>query len=277
MKQKKHDAKIRHKLGRWLLQTPNILIDIFNQLKNAAQRGVIDRQALRMLRGVLQVSELHVRDIMVPRAQMITIRQHATIAEILPTIIDSAHSRFPILAKKGDGIIGVLLAKDLLPCLLQAGTINQNIDHLVRPASFIPESKRIDILLEEFRNNRNHLAVVVDEFGTTSGIITIEDVLEEIVGEIEDEHDPNPASNIQKTNSNTYQVRGSTPLKEINQLFATNLQSNQADSIGGLINQKLGHIAQKGEQLKVDTLKIKIISSDDRFIKKIQIKTKTKK
>ena len=265
---------LRQRLGHLLLRIPSHLLPLAEQLSKAAMHGVIDRQAQRMIQGVIQVSSLQVRDIMIPRAQMISLNQQATIAEILPIIIDSAHSRFPVQASQSESISGILLAKDLLPCLLQPNNLNQTIESLIRPASFIPESKRLDILLEEFRNNHNHMAIVVDEYGGIAGLITIEDVLEEIVGEIEDEYDNNPTVFLKKINQFTYEAHALTPLKSIDKKFNTKLSDNQIDTIGGLINRTLGRIAKRGELIKLDKLQIKVLSVDTRFIKKVQIKLK---
>ena len=277
--QKKHATarskpSLRQKLAHLLLRIPSHLIPLAEQLSKAAVNGIIDRQAQRMIQGVIQVSSLQVRDIMIPRAQMVSLSQQATIAEILPIIIDSAHSRFPVQAKNSDSIAGILLAKDLLPCLLQPQNLNQTIEHLIRPAGFIPESKQLDILLEEFRNNHNHMAIVVDEYGGVAGLVTIEDVLEEIVGEIEDEYDNNPTVFLKKINKFTYEAHALTPLKSIDKKFNTHLSGQQVDTIGGLINRNLGRMAKRGEQIKLDKLQIKVLSVDARFIKKVQIKLK---
>lgn len=262
----------RQRIACYLLQIPSQLWQLIQKLIHAEQQQLLDRQATRMIEGVLQVAELKVREIMIPSAQMITLPQQSTVAEVLPTIIDSAHSRFPVQSSHSDTICGILLAKDLLPSLLQPQLAQQPIAPLVRPASFIPESKRIDILLDEFRSNRKHMAIVVDEFGGTAGLITIEDVLEEIVGEIEDEYDSNPASFIKQLNAVNFQVNALTPLKYINQYFGTQFNSEQIDTLGGLINQKLGHIGKRGQQLQLDQLHVKILSVDARFIKQVQIR-----
>lgn len=264
----------RTRLAARLLKLSPAVRKLLTELQEAEQQQLLDQQALRMMQGVLQVARLQVREIMIPRAQMICLEQNSSIASVLSTIIDSSHSRFPVISPGDEHVVGILLAKDLLGCLNQSNSENDTINHLVRPASFIPESKRIDSLLDEFRNHRKHMAIVVDEFGSTAGLITIEDLLEEIVGEIEDEHDLDPRAYIKQINATSYQVQARTPLKQINQHFHTAFDPEQIDTLGGLINQHLGRIAKRGEQLTLGSLQLKILSVDARFIKKVLVKIK---
>src|SRR3990167_5829228 len=211
------------RLGEALLREPQDRQQLFNLLYDAKKRELLDQDAFTMIEGVLRVSEMKVRDIMIPRAQMVVVAHDATIEQVLPIIIDSAHSRFPVIGESRDEIIGILLAKDLLQGMLEPTGTKTQLKNLVRPALYVPESKRLDVLLKEFRSNRNHMAIIVDEYGSVAGLVTIEDVLEQIVGDIEDEHDvTNQEPDIKPIKPNEYNIKALTSIEEFNEYFKTN-------------------------------------------------------
>ena len=265
------------KLKAWLSRHPQDEPDFRNTLAKARERGIIDDDALHMIEGVLRVSEKQVRDAMLPRGHMQVIDASASVSDAIPTIIDSRHSRFPVIAESRDEVVGILLAKDLLRLITQQNKQEQPISSLVRPAAIIPESKRLDSLLQEFRHKRNHMAIVVDEYGGVSGLITIEDVLEQIVGSIADEYDikSEPAL-IQKVDDTHFIVDGLTPLKDFNDFFNCNINSQLGDTINGVIIKLASKVPQAGYETEIDGMKIKINSSNLRRILKISITTKIK-
>lgn len=242
-------------------------------LQQARHEQLIDEDTHIMIKGVLKVTDLKVRDAMVPSAQMMVVNGNETPAQALPRIIQTAHSRFPVLDKKNNKVLGILLAKDLLQFSLQKKKIQGNtLKDLVRPAIFIPESKRLNRLLEEFRLNRNHMAIVVDEYGDVSGLITIEDVLEEIVGEIEDEYDSLEGDvDIKQINQNEYTVKASTPLADFNAYFSTQYASEDVDTIGGLTMQRLGRLPKCDDSLTLDTLSLTVILANRRAVQLLRV------
>ena len=240
--------------------------ELLEQLREAEAHDVIDADAVSMMEGVLQVSDLAVRDLMVPRAQMDVIDIEQPLQEILEFVIQTAHSRFPVFENKRDNIIGVLLAKDILKVMADE---SQDIRGLLRPAVFVPESKRLNIMLRDFRLNRNHIAMVVDEYGGVSGLITIEDVLEQIVGDIEDEHD------IEEEDDNIlpvphlegqFRIRALTPLEQFNAHFESSLSDESADTIGGFVTDRLGRVPHKEEVVELDGFVFEIQRADARMV-----------
>lgn len=232
---------------------------------------LIDPETRDMLEGVMEIAGQRVRDIMIPRAQMITLRQNQTFDEYLSVIIDSAHSRFPVISEDKDHIEGILMAKDLLPFMF-SNTEPFSIDKVLRPVVVVPESKRVDHMLKEFRSQRYHMAVVVDEFGGVSGLVTIEDILEVIVGEIEDEYDETDMQNIRRLNQNTFTVRGLTDIEEFNDIFSANLSDEEVDTIGGLVMQSIGHLPSRGETIDIDGYQFKIVVADSRRVIQVHVK-----
>jgi magnesium and cobalt transporter len=264
--------------GRWLRRItqqiagePQDREDIVELLREASERGLIDAEAQAMLEGVLDVAELQVRDIMVPRAQMVIVRRDDPPARILPVVVESGHSRFPVMDENRDDIVGILLAKDLLR--LTGGGKRERFDirEYMRPAVFVPESKRLNVLLKEFRRNRNHMAIVVDEYGGVSGLVTIEDVIEQIVGEIDDEFDVEDDQNIRKEAERQFVVRGVTRLEEFNEYFGTQLTEDGIDTVAGLVMQKLGRLPRRGETLSLDGLELRIARADRRRIDAVRV------
>jgi magnesium and cobalt transporter len=236
------------------------LIDILRESEN---RNLLDPDVLLMIEGALYVSDLHVSDVMVPKIHMSVIRNNARLEDMIRTVVDSGHSRFPVIGSDNNEILGILLAKDLLSYCANMNKGNFEIKDIMRPAVFIPESKRLNVLLREFRSKRNHMAIVVDEYGVT-GLITIEDVLEEIVGDIEDETDIDEESNITARGKNRYTVKAITPIEEFNQAFNTRLSTREYDTIGGLIIEAAGHLPKRGETLDFEGFNVKVLKADRR-------------
>jgi len=240
-------------------------------LQDAQRNSVIDIDALAMIEGVLQVAEMQVRDIMIPRSQMTVIERDADPKAILKTVIESAHSRFPAVGESKDDVIGILLAKDLLPYFLEGDQPRLNIRDILRPAVIIPESKRLNVLLKEFRASRNHMAIVVDEYGGVSGLVTIEDVLEQIVGEIEDEHDFEDDSYILQHNRQTATVKGITTIEDFNQHFGTDYSDEEFDTVGGLVISTLGHLPKRGEIIDLNNLRFRVLRATNRQVHLLEV------
>ena len=240
-------------------------------LHEAQRNAVIDYDALTMIEGVIGVSEMQVRDIMIPRAQMVVVERDADLKVILQTVVESAHSRFPAVGENRDEVIGILLAKDLLPYFLDGEDSRFNLRDILRPAVFIPESKRLNVLLKEFRASRNHIAIVVDEYGGVAGMVTIEDVLEQIVGEIEDEHDVEEDAYIFQHRNEEYTVKAITPIEDFNDYFQTNFSDEEFDTIGGLVMNGFGHMPKRGEKLDLGDFRFKVLRASNRQINLLQV------
>ncbi len=248
-------------------QNQKQLLDL---LKNLQNDQLIGADELQMIKGVLQVSDMQVRDIMIPRGQMVVLNHDDPLAEIITRIADSGHSRFPVIDEDKDDVVGILLAKDLLHLSSEQGD-EFEINEYIRPASFIPESKRLNVLLKEFRLNRSHMAMIVDEYGGVSGLITSEDVLEQIVGKIDDEHDEEEEVDIQPHGDNRFSVRALTPLDEFNEYFATEFESEEVETIGGYLLGEIGHLPERGETISLDSLTFKVVSADSRQVHLYQV------
>ena len=248
-------------------QNQKQLLDL---LKNLQSHELLADDELNMIEGVLQVDDMQVRDIMIPRGQMIVLDHEDTFPEIIQKITDSGHSRFPVIDDDKDDVVGILLAKDLLQMSLDQSQ-DFEINEYIRPASFIPESKRLNVLLKEFRVNRSHMAMIVDEYGGVSGLITIEDVLEQIVGKIDDEHDEDEEVDIQPHGANRYSVRALTPLPEFNEYFNTDYESEDIETIGGLLLRQFGHLPERGESVAFDNLTFKVLNADSRQVHLYQV------
>lgn len=259
------------RLSHALLGEPRDREQLIEVLRDAQRRDLFDADALGMIEGVLQVSEMQVRDVMIPRSQMVVVARDATPEEILPIITDSGHSRFPVVGDSRDEVVGILLAKDLLRYCSEGREGNFSVRDVLRPAVFIPESKRLNVLLKEFRSSRNHMAIVVDEYGGVAGMVTIEDVLEQIVGEIEDEHDIDEAAFILKHNDTHYTVKALTPIEDFNEYFGTTFSDEEFDTIGGLVMKTLGHLPKRGETATIEHLLFKVLRADNRRIHMLQL------
>ncbi len=245
---------------------------LIHLLQDAKKRALIDSEALTMIEGVLQVAELRVRDIMIPRAQMRVVRRDDTLSEALNTAIESAHSRFPVIGDDRSEVVGIMLAKDLLHYCGNRNSQQFNMRDVLRAAVFIPESKRLNVLLKDFRANRNHIAIVVDEYGAAAGLVTIEDVLEQIVGEIEDEHDFEKGTCILKRSDREFTAKAHTTIEDFNEYFGANLNSDDYDTIGGLVTSTLGHLPKRGEQLEIDRFQFSVVRADSRKIRLLNIR-----
>jgi len=241
-------------------------------LRDGRWREVLDADERAMLLGVLEVSEAQVRDVMIPRSHMVVLEQEAPKDEVLKTITDSGHSRFPVIGEDRDEVVGILLAKDVLSYFIMTPDEPFDFERFLRPATFIPESKRLNTLLKEFRVSRNHIAIVVDEYGGTSGLLTIEDVLEEIVGEIDDEHDPLEAEQIQKLDGSRYTVRALTRIDDFSEYFNITLSDEDYDTVGGLVIHELGRLPRRGEAVTFAGFSFKVTQADRRRVHTLEVR-----
>jgi len=267
-------SSIRRRLGRLLAALapvePENQEELVQILKQARRHHLMDGEALSMMEGVLQVSELRVRDIMIPRARMVVVERDKPLDDILPVIIESAHSRFPVIGDDRSEVVGILLAKDLLQfCGSNARRFNMR--DILRSAVFVPESKRLNVLLKEFRRSRNHMAIVVDEYGAAAGLITIEDVLEQIVGEIEDEYDFDEGAYILKRGEGRYTAKAHTTIEEFNEFFGTDFPDEDYDTIGGMVINRLGHLPKRGESVEIGGFRFTVVRADSRKIRLLNI------
>ncbi|AEB60118.1 magnesium/cobalt efflux protein CorC [Ectopseudomonas mendocina] len=255
-----------NKLTQAFAHEPRNRQELLEVLREAHQNKLLDSEALAIVEGAIQVADLQVRDIMVPRSQMISIKASQTPREFLPAIIDAAHSRYPVIGESLDDVIGILLAKDLLPLILQGEQPNFNIKDLLRPATFVPESKRLNVLLREFRANHNHMAVVIDEYGGVAGLVTIEDVLEQIVGDIEDEHDVEEDGYIKPLPSGDYLIKALTPIDSFNETFDSQFSDDEYDTVGGLVMNAFGHLPKRNEVTEIGEFRFRVLNADSRRI-----------
>jgi magnesium and cobalt transporter len=252
-------------LKKTLAREPRDLQELIEILRNSEARNLLDPDVLIMVEGALHVSTMQVRDIMVPKIQMVVINNETKPEDIINTVLESGHSRFPVITDDANDVIGILLAKDLLSWFANKTSDNFNIKDMMRPAVFIPESKQLNVLLREFRSSRNHMAIVVDEYGV-AGLVTIEDVIEEIVGEIEDEHDIDEEENINQHGRSRYTVKAITPIDDFNDYFKTDLNDDEYDTIGGLVINAFGHLPKRGEIIDFAGFNVKILRADKRRV-----------
>ena len=258
------------RLTHFLSGTPQSKADLEGVLSLAADNEIIDDDARSIMEGALSVSDMQVRDIMIPRAQMTVIKVDAELDEALPQVIHAAHSRYPVIDDSLDNVVGILLAKDLLQLLLNRDS-TFNIRTLMRPAVVVPESKRLNVLLREFRQNRNHMAIVIDEYGGVAGLVTIEDVLEEIVGEIEDETDVDEGRYIRRISNTDFFVQAQTPIEDFNEYFNSTLSEEEFDTIGGLVVNALGHLPASNETTSFDGFEFKVVNADQRKLISLRV------
>ncbi len=259
------------KLARVFHEGPENREQLIGLLKEAKAQNLLDTEALSMMEGALQVSEMRVRDIMIPRAQMVVIDREDPLNKIISVVIDSAHSRFPVIDDDRSEVIGMLLAKDLL-AYCGDGAKRFLVRDLLRAAVFVPESKRLNVLLNEFRANRNHMAIVVDEYGDAAGLVTIEDVLEQIVGEIEDEHDFDDSTAILKRSETEYTIKAHTEIDDFNGYFGVDLDDDEFDTMAGLVTKALGHMPKRGERVEIDRFRFKVLRADSRRIHLLEVR-----
>lgn len=259
------------KLANFLSGEPQTQSEVLEILTNAHHSGLVESEALGIFQGALQVSDMQVREIMVPRAQCIVINSSAKPDEYLPPIIESAHSRFPVYGESPDDVIGILLAKDLLDLAYKGKLEKTQLKDLIRPATLVPESKRLNVLLREFRQTRTHMAVVVNEYGKMSGLVTIEDVLEQIVGEIDDEHDFDDDYMIKQAEDNEFVVKAVTPIDEFNEHFATKFNEDEYDTIGGIVLSHFGHLPKRDETVNIGKYNFTVLNADNRAIRLLKV------
>lgn len=260
------------RIGQFLSGEPQDQDDLLDILKDAEEKHLLDAEALSMMQSVLQFSEMRVRDIMIPRVQMNVFSKDAALETILPLIMELGHSRFPVIEDDRSKVVGVLLAKDLISYAFENKTLT--VGDVMRPVSVVPESKRLNVLLREFRTERHHMAIVVDEYGMAAGLVTIEDVLEQIVGEIEDEHDADVQDEvyIEKHSDKKYTLQALTPIDEFNDYFSADLQDDEHETIGGFIVHQLGAMPKKGDKLEYNQFRFEVLHADDRRIYLIKLK-----
>ena len=262
MEEEPHKPSLLERLGALLMREPEDREQLIELLQRSYERNLLDADALAMIEGVMQVSEMQARDIMIPRAQMDVIDISDPPEKFIPWVIETGHSRFPVIGENKDDVIGILLAKDLLS--YYAGDEFHRARPL-RPAVFIPEAKRLNVLLKDFRSNRNHIAIVVDEYGGVAGLITIEDVLEQIVGEIEDEFDfDETEANIILDRNGQFRVKAQTEIDDFNRTFGTDFSDEDFDTVGGLVLSHLGRLPKRGEQMRIGDLNVKVVRADSR-------------
>ena len=268
--------------GKWLRKLSRKIAgeaqdrgEVIEFLRDASERGIVEGDALAMLEGVLGVADIQVRDIMVPRAQMTVLHKDDESAALLKTVVESGHSRFPVMDENREKIVGILLAKDLLRLAAQDPDLRDgvqfDIKEFMRPTVFVPESKRLNVLLREFRRSRVHMAIVADEYGGVAGLVTIEDVIEQIVGDIDDEHDVDEDVNIRKDGERQYIVRGQTPIDEFNEYFQTELSDDEFDTVAGLVMKQLGRLPRRGESLQLADCDLKVLRFDRRRIDSLRL------
>jgi magnesium and cobalt transporter len=240
-------------------------------IREAAANKLLDQEVLSIIEGALDVADQQVREIMVPRSRMVVIKMDQQPCEFLPTVIESGHSRFPVIGESMDDVKGILLAKDLLQLIVN-GTENFSLANIIRPANIIPESKRLNILLREFRENRYHMAMVIDEYGGIAGLVTIEDILEEIVGDIEDETDEDTEDTfIRAVSENEFVVKALTPIEDFNEYFRAGFSDEEFDTIGGIVTKAFGHLPVRNETTEVDGFQFRVLYSDSRQIHLLRV------
>jgi magnesium and cobalt transporter len=267
-----HKPTLLERLGALIMREPEDREQLVTLLRSAFERNLLDADALAMIEGVMQVSELAARDIMVPRAQLDVIDVKEAPEAFIPFVIQTGHSRFPVIDAHKDDVIGILLAKDLLR--YYAGEEEFNLRDMLRPAVFIPESKRLNVLLKDFRSNRNHMAIVVDEYGGVAGLVTIEDVLEQIVGDIEDEYDFDEPGDAIIADKGAFRVKATAEIAEFNKALGTRYKAKDYDTVGGLVLSKLGRMPKRGEQFAFDTLTVKVLRADSRRLHLLLVEKK---
>jgi len=260
------------RVSTWLIREPKDREQLMDVLRDAEERDLLSADHLSMMESILQVSDMQVREVMVPKSQMASVKDNQGFEELLPIVLESGHSRFPVLDHASEEVIGILLAKDLLKYAYTHERGPFNVRERMRPVVFVPQSKRLDVLLREFRVNRNHMALVIDEYGYVAGLVTIEDVLEQIVGDIEDEFDTVDDGFIKKHEDGSYTLKAITPVEEFNSYFHAKLSQDEFDTIGGLVAKGFGHLPLRGEMLKLKNFEFKVLHADHRRLHLLEVK-----
>ncbi len=246
--------------------------ELEQMLRDASDRQLIDTETLNIMFGALNQTQVRARDIMIPRSQLVCVNAAADLGELLPVIIQSRHSRFPVIGEELDDVKGILHAKDLLPMVLQEDSIGFDVKKIIRTANVVPESQPLNLLLREFRSTHKHMALVVDEYGHISGAVTIEDVLEQIVGEIEDEHDIEEEDHIKQLDHVNFTIKATTTIDEFNEFFETELEEEEFDTIGGVVLKRFGHLPDRDEVTQVEDFEFTVLNSDSRRITLLHLK-----
>ncbi|MBS3963446.1 MAG: CBS domain-containing protein [Methylomonas sp.] len=266
-----HPKSLLERISHFLTGEPQDQDDLLDILRDSQEKNLLDSDALAMIEGVMHVSEMRVRDIMIPRSQMVVVPRDAELETILPLVIEFAHSRFPVIEDDRSRVVGILLAKDVLAHFQKLKTLK--VANIMRPVSVVPESKRLNVLLKEFRTERNHMAIVVDEYGNAAGLVTIEDVLEQIVGKIEDEHDEDDVQEyISQRSEREFIVNALTPIAQFNDYFSADLDDIDCDTIGGLILRCLEHFPKKGEKVEIEPFCFEVLRADNRRVHLLKLK-----
>ena len=261
----------RERIGELFAAEPADRRELLNMLQDASDRQLFDGEVLNLIHGALAVAEMRTRDVMIPRSQVVTVEVDTRVEEFIPTVIASQHSRFPVVGDDMDDIKGILHAKDMLPLLLQDDWDGFDIKDYIRPTIVVPESKRLNDLLQEFRETRNHMAVVIDEYGNTAGVVTIEDVLEQIVGDIEDEHDIDDDSFIKQLDRRSYTVKATTPIDEFNEHFGADFDDDEFDTIGGIVLKEFGYMPKREEAIGLGEFRFRVLNADSRRIRLLHV------
>ena len=262
---------LMERLSDFFSDEPASLSDLVSVLKGAAERQLIDLDVLNIVVGALHVGEMHARDVMIPRSSLVVLEEGLELKDLLPIIIESKHSRFPVIGESLDDVKGILHAKDLLPLMSEVEGLKFSMKDCIRSASVIPESKRLNDLLQEFRATRNHMAVVVDEYGQVSGVVTIEDVLEQIVGDIEDEHDVDGDDLVTQIEPSIFHVKAIMPIEDFNERFATSYSEEEFDTIGGIVLQAFGHMPERGDKVQVADINFEVLNADSRRVRLLRV------
>lgn len=258
------------RIGQFLTGEPQDQDDLLEILKEAQEKHLLDADALTMIEGIIQFSKKRVRDIMIPRIQMNVVPKDAELETIFPLVLEYGNSRYPVIEDDRSKVVGVLLAKDLLAYAVENKKLT--VEALMRPVNVVPESKRLNVLLKEFQTDRDHMAIVVDEYGQAAGLVTIEDVLEQIVGEIEDEHDAEEEDYIQPCSNHRYTLKAITPIDDFNEYFSADLQDEEHETIGGFVIHQLGHMPKKGDKLEYERFRFEVLHADNRRIYLFKLK-----
>ena len=266
----KTEKSLLQRIGSFFSRNPSNSDEVADMLRSAENESIIDADALQIMEGALKVSDLQAREIMIPKSQMTLIESDFSLEKVLSIVTQSQHSRFPVIGESSDDVLGILLAKELIPLILQ-GKESFDLKNMLRPANVIPESKRISVLLKEFREQRYHMAIVIDEYAGVSGLLTIEDILEEIVGEIEDETDEAEPEQIIALKNNKYSVDAITEISDFNEYFDVGLPDDEFDTVGGLVIDAFGRLPEINEVETIDKFKFKVIAGDSRKITRVQV------
>lgn len=259
------------RIGQAFSGEPQDRDELVELLRDAQRRGLIDADVLAIVEGALDVTDMQVRDIMIPRSQMVVVSADAPPDELVKVVVESGHSRFPVVGDSRDEVEGVLLAKDLLAFFAGDGARTLDLDDAMRPVVYIPESKRLNVLLAEFRANRNHMAIVVDEYGGVAGLVTIEDVLEQIVGEIDDEHDAEEERYIRRLNNGEFTVKALTPIEDFNEYFDTAFSDEEFDTVAGLVIKAFGHLPKRDESMDIEGMRFRVLRADQRRVHLLRV------